>query len=406
MEISLLILYITLFFSLVIFFFYLLIYLRTRYDIVAVDRSFEPEVTFLLPAYNVEKFIEHTVSKIMDLDYPKDKLKILIVNDGSYDNSLAVLKKLKKKYKNLSYLSKKNEGVKSYAVNYGLKHVKTDYVCVMDADTFPKRDLLRKVLREFKDKKIMAVTCKMLPINTDNLLGKMQFIEYSFTSFYRSLMHSANSLHTTPAFTAFRTKVFKEVGYFDPGNLTEDLDMGLRIQKAHYDVGFVIDSAAFTIVPSTFKLLSKERIRWTYGMLYNLKRHKDIFGTKYGDLGFFLLPSMLVSVFIVIAVVLLAGYNLLYIFIDFIRRWSLGYRPDFFDINWFSFFISLTNLKIILSVILVAFSSLSFFLIKRTVKENVSYFGSMLYLFLYSWLLAYFYIVSITRFVLRKKPEW
>jgi biofilm PGA synthesis N-glycosyltransferase PgaC len=384
-------------------FFFLLIFINFRNR--KEGKTAEPQnATFVIPAFNAADCIERTIDSIFNLDYPQDKIRIIVVNDGSTDNTLNVLKRMAKKHSNLRILSKKNEG-KAVALNYGIKQVKTPITVILDADTLPERDLLRKAAAQLEDRKIMAVTCRIIPVNRNRFLERMQIIEYAFTSFYRKLLHYTSALQTTPAFTLFRTEFFKRFGYFDPGNLTEDMDMGMRVQLNNYDIGYVFDSYAVTLVPPNFKSLARQRIRWSYGTLYNLYKFRKMLSPKYGDLGLFFLPSILVSVLILFLIISLAAYNFVDSTLNLFHRLSLGWRPSFLDFNTFSIILSLTDLKIILGafVFILAFGVL--LLIRHEVKENISVIDWILYLFIYIWILAYFYIVALFSF-LTKKPQW
>ena len=203
----------------------------------------------------------------------------------------------------------------------------------------------------------------------------------------------------------FKTEVFKKFGYFDPHNLTEDMEMGMRIQSHHYDIGYVLDSYAITAVPYTFNSLARQRIRWSYGTLYNLYKYKKMFSSEYGDLGVFFLPSIIVGVIIMLCVSGLLIYNFADFTINFIHKIALGWQPSFLDINMFSLIISLTDLRIILAVFSFLIAIGIFFLIRHETKEKLSLIDWILYLFIYIWMLAYFYIAALF-FLIVKKPEW
>jgi len=403
MEFQRILVYLVIFLSLFVTFFFLSIFIKFR-NKEEKKLANPSKVTFVIPAFNAADCIERTVNAIFNSDYPQDKISVIIVNDGSTDNTLKIANNLTKKYPNIRVLSKKNEG-KAVALNYGIKHVKTQITVILDADTLPKKDLLRKAMAQMEDKRLMAVTCKIIPSNRKKFFERMQVAEYAFTSFYRKLLHYTYALQTTPAFTVFRTEFFHKFGNFDAGNLTEDMDMGMRIQLNNYGVGYVLDSYAMTLVPRTFSSLKRQRIRWSYGTLYNLYKFRKMFSPKYGDLGIFFLPSILTGVLILFLISSLVIYNVADSGLNFFHRLSLGWRPSLLDLNLFSMILSLTDLKIILGVFvfLIAFGSV--FLIKSEVKEKFSIIDWILYVFIYTWFLAYFYIAALF-FFLSKKPQW
>jgi cellulose synthase/poly-beta-1,6-N-acetylglucosamine synthase-like glycosyltransferase len=358
----------------------------------------------VIPAYNVEKIIKKSIESIFNSDYPKSKIHVIAVNDGSTDNTLKVLENLRKKYP-LTIYSKKNEGRKSYAINYGLKRAKTEFIAALDADTLISRDLIKKSIVNLQDTKIAAVICNITPSNKKNFFEKMQVLDYAFTSYHREILRAANSLQTTPAFAMFRKSFLDEHGLYDSENITEDLEMGLRIQKYHYDLAYISDSYAETDVPNNFSALRRQRLRWGYGLFYNLSKYHKLFSPKYGDFGVFFLPSMLIGVFLLLGSLILAVYNLFSSSLDFMHFFSLGWRPSFFDITGYSLILSISEAKIILSAIMLVVALTVFIVVKKDNKD-VTFIDYIEYLLIYSWILAYFYILCFFSFILRIKPKW
>ena len=91
-----------------------------------------PSITFLVPAYNEEKHIKKYLTSILNLDYPKDKLKVICINDGSTDKTLEICKSIKDT--RLKIIDKPNTG-KADSLNYALNFVDTEYIVSMDADS-------------------------------------------------------------------------------------------------------------------------------------------------------------------------------------------------------------------------------------------------------------------------------
>ena len=402
MALQLILLYCFIFLSMILSFFYLMILLdRTTLKFKPLKKF--PEVTFVIPAFNAEDDIEKNIKSIFDSDYPKKKIKVIVVNDGSTDKTLQILNSLRKKYP-IQILTKKNEGKKVYALNYGVKEVKTPYTVVLDADTVISKDLLKKSIQRFEDPKIMAVTCKMTPDSRKTFLDRMQVIEYAFSSYFRDILHSANSLQTTPGCSVFRTSFFSSYGLFDTANITEDLEMGLRIQSHHYDIGYVFDSFASTRVPEKLNKLLKQRTRWGYGILYNLFKYRRLFNLEYGDFGIFFLPSMLFGILTLLGALTLAGYNIISYLINFIHHLALGWVPVFAT-NLFDILISVSQLKIILSIFIFLIALVIFFIVKKS-NDQINLLDFVEYSVIYNWFLAYVYIAVIFKFIFRIEEKW
>lgn len=111
-----------------------------------VSNGKQPKVSLILPVYNAEKYIEETFGMIEKQTY--NNLKIIVVDDGSVDNSLNILKKITYNKNNVVILEKKNGGLSS-ARNYGLQHVDTEYVTFVDSDDYIDIDYVETLIKPF-----------------------------------------------------------------------------------------------------------------------------------------------------------------------------------------------------------------------------------------------------------------
>ncbi len=361
-------------------------------------------LSIIIPAYNEEKSIKKTIKAVLSSRYG-GKLKVFVVDDGSTDNTARIVKEIARENKKVKLLSKLKGG-KADAVNFGIKKAKSELIAVLDADTIPKKDVLEKGVRYFENPKIMAVTCRTVPSNRNSFFAKMQYTEYVLLSFFRILLTSMHSLQIVPAFSIFRSKFFKKYGGFEVGNLTEDLEMGLRIKKYGYDVAYVSDSYATTIVPEKFKDLKRQRVRWSYGLMQNLYKYKNLFSPRYGDLGMFFMPAIAVGVSVLIFIFFYTLYHLSSITTQQISKLMgvglpaiLG-SPINIDIA-----LLISDPRIILGLFGFLLATTFFFLAKTQLKENLSFLNYLQYIFLYSWLLSFFYVITLGHFLI-KKPSW
>ncbi|HIH52298.1 MAG TPA: glycosyltransferase family 2 protein, partial [Nanoarchaeota archaeon] len=189
----------------------------------------------------------------------------------------------------------KNTGNAAGAKNYGSKFVKTDLVLFTDADSFPEKRAIEKMIGFFDDEKTGAVTASILVKNRDNFLLRMQVLEYLTIKFSRKLLEYVDSIYVTPGPLAlYRTKYFFELGKFDEKNLTEDIELTWRFLEAGYNVKMSLVSRVYSIAPRTMKDWIKQRIRWNVGGLQTIIKHKSKF-LRRGMLGFFVLPLFISS---------------------------------------------------------------------------------------------------------------
>lgn len=364
-----------------------------------------PEVTFVIPAYNCSNILERTVQSITHLDYPQNKIKIIIVDDASSDDTLKIAANLSKNYSGIQVFTKKHGG-KAAALNSGIKKASTEFVCVLDSDTLLKSDVLKKAVSSFENKTVVAVAARFKALNNYKFIERMQNVEYALTGFYRDIMGKASSLPLTPAFSLFRKEFFEKHGYFDADNLTEDFEMGLRIQREHYDIAYIADSYALTEVPGTFRKFARQRLRWGYGTLFNYNKYRALFFKKeYGDLGLFILPVWFLGMLVASLIFLMGAYTLVNSAWDWTVRLLAGWRPSFI-IEPDKLFFYFLDLRILLLIFSLALGLLLFFLVRYELKEDIKLKDYILFILAYLWMLALTSVISFGYFLARKKPNW
>jgi cellulose synthase/poly-beta-1,6-N-acetylglucosamine synthase-like glycosyltransferase len=361
------------------------------------------EVTIVIPAYNSERIIERCVNSVINQVYPKDKIKIIVVNDGSKDRTLEILNRMQKKEPRLTVYSIKNSG-KSAAVNFAIKRVKTEFIAFLDSDTLLSKDTIAKSMEDFISEKIMAVTCKMVPLQKKGFLVNLQRTEYLFTTLFRKVLGEIDSFPVAPGYAIFKREFFVNHGYFDEDNITEDFEIALRVHKYGYCVKYNLDTYVRTEVPEQFKKLSRQRERWGYGTLYNLWKYRSLFNFKYGDLATFLLPTTFLGIFVLVFLLFLTVKNLLVNLINIIRIYGVaGYYNYTTSVG--NILISLSNPIFIIGLFSFLFSIIVYFIIKKQVSQKISFFDYLVFLFVYTFMLAFFYVLTLIR-VIRGKKFW
>lgn len=261
-----------------------------------------PKVTVLIPAYNEENSIARTIKSILKSDYPRNKFEVIVINDGSKDKTYEIAKKYKSKI--VKVFTKKNGG-KGSALNLGISKAKGEIIFTMDADTFVESYSLKNMVHYFANPKITAVTPAMMIYKPKTIWQRIQHAEYFLGVFMRKAFASVDSVYVTPgAFSAYRKEFFEKHGGYDEDNVTEDLEIALRIQYLGYSIENSPYSPAYTISPKTFRELLIQRRRWYYGHIKNIWNYRKLISRKYGDLGMFIIPVGLLSIFFALVVFL------------------------------------------------------------------------------------------------------
>jgi len=276
---------------------FLFIYLMNRNKFFAYKKPQKNlSLSVIIPAYNEEKGIGETILSVLKSNY-KNLKEIIVVNDGSTDNTKEIVREIAKKYPKVKLINKKNTG-KADSINYILKKIKTDLVAVIDADSYIQKNALRNMVAYFDNPKIGSVTGRILVRNNKKLLERLQAIEYAMIIFTRKLLEFIEGIWVTPgALSVYRTEPLKQVGGFDPKNMTEDVEITWKLLKAGYRIKVAVNAITYTSVPDTKKEWWKQRIRWDIGGIQTLLSYKkQIF--KKSPLGYFIIPLFASSMFL------------------------------------------------------------------------------------------------------------
>lgn len=271
-------------------------YLLITDDSVSLTPLTTPTVAIIVPCFNEEKTVASTLKSLLALDYPADKLELLVIDDGSHDNTLAVARSFEK-YPQINVFSKSNGG-KHTAMNFALTHTNADFIGCLDADSSVEPGALRVAIEVFADPRVAAVTPGIHVRSPKTWLQHVQFVEYRLSLFNRFMLASLGSAFITPGpFSILRARVVRELGGWRHAHSTEDMEMAIRIQEAGHLIANAPGAIVHTSTPRTVSALFKQRVRWTYGFLQNMRDNKHLFGNAlYGNLGLIVLPTALISI--------------------------------------------------------------------------------------------------------------
>ena len=246
-----------------------------------------PMVSILVPAHNEAKVIGKTVESLLLLNYPKDKMELIVINDNSSDNSKDILEDIKNKYNNYNFTIINTDNLtggkgKSNALNIGYTISKGEFIAVYDADNTPDRNALRYLIQTIvMDDELGAVIGKFRTRNKNkNLLTKFINIEtLSFQWMSQAGRWELFNLCTIPG-TNFilRKSIIEEIGGWDSKAIAEDTEISFRIYKLGYKIKLVPQSITWEQEPETVKVWIKQRTRWAKGNIYVLMKYiRNIF---------------------------------------------------------------------------------------------------------------------------------
>ncbi len=325
-----------------------------------LEHEFYFPISIIVPVYNEGTTGVQTVQNLLKQDYTH--YEIVIVDDGSKDNTKELMIEAfslkKEKYRPVRYvvpckpvrevysarrgdvlitlISKENGGCKADAVNAGINVSAYPYFVNMDGDEILQKDALKYVGRAFlEDDHVIAAGGNLkisnnarfsdaMPVSDPfgkNLVVDMQMVEYG-RSFIGSRMFQNMlnmNLIISGGYGVFKKSAVVEIGGYDSKSMGEDMELTIHLHeyyrknKKPYVMKYVPDSVCWTQAPESMKDLTRQRERWNCGLLQTLKKYKHmILNVKYGCIGMFMLPYMIIyellaPAFVLLGIVVIAG---------------------------------------------------------------------------------------------------
>ena len=411
-SISDIIFYVLIFLSVYVQVFFLFTFLENRKKIIIrkgkISLGSYPGVTIVVPSFNEENTVLKTVNSLLETNYPKDKLEIFLVDDGSTDKTWEVIQKFEN-YPNVKIFRKENGG-KYTALNLGLANSQSEFFGGLDADSFADPEAIVRIMSYFeKDPNIMAVAPAVIVHSSEKIIQSAQKAEYHMGLYLKKMLCFLGAINVTPGpLTIFRRKVFDDLGPYRHGHNTEDMEIAYRMQKHHYKKEHCNDAYVHTNTPPSVKRLYKQRLRWIYGFINNTIDYRNIiFKKRYGNFSLFTLPMGVISIFSVSYLFGRIVYNIgdfIYSKVLLFRTvgWNLagsGFHFDTFFINIRSF-----ALLIILIYLLVIFAMIFG---KRMAEGKWGVSLGMLYFFpVFSFIAPFWLMKAVYNTIIKRKPAW
>lgn len=239
-----------------------------------------PLVSILIPCYNEADVIEETVTWHGDLNYPD--YEIIVISDGSTDNTLELLSRLKENNPKLRIIDLEQNAGKANALSVGLVVAKGEILVTVDADALLDKDALRYIVPHFTTPgtgvRVGAVTGNPRVRNRSSLLARIQLCEYaSIVGLIKRTQRILGKVTTVSGvIAAFRKKALLDCGMWDLDMITEDIAVTWKLQRRSWDVRYEPRAICWMLVPETIRGLWRQRVRWAQGGLEVLVRHRDV----------------------------------------------------------------------------------------------------------------------------------
>jgi poly-beta-1,6-N-acetyl-D-glucosamine synthase len=265
---------------------------------------YNPKVSVIVPAWNEEVGVITTIEALMKSTYKN--LEILVIDNASKDNTAKNVQALIAKHIHsgpgeisVIYSYEGQQG-KGHALNNGLALATGEIIMSIDADCYVPPETIGKFVARFIDPNVMAAVGNVRIGNTDTIIGVVQYLEFLFSFYFKKAESLVNTIYIIGgAAGAFRRSVFDKVGVYSTTNITEDIELSVRIQNNGMRIAYAPDALVFTEGATTLSGLMKQRLRWKRGRFETFMEHRNLFCSTKKEhnklLSWFILPLALVG---------------------------------------------------------------------------------------------------------------
>lgn len=236
-----------------------------------------PPISILLPCHNEGENVRETIHWLLQQDYPA--FDIIAINDGSKDNTGAILNELSAQHPRLRVLHFASNQGKAMGLRMGALLSQSEYLVCIDGDAVLDRHACTWMMWHFlQNPRVGAVTGNPRIRNRSSLIGRIQVGEFSSIvgMIKRAQRIYGRVFSVSGVIVAFRKSALHRVGYWSTDMITEDVDITWKLQRDHWDIRFEPNALSWILMPETLRGLWKQRLRWAQGGAEVLLRNIDV----------------------------------------------------------------------------------------------------------------------------------
>lgn len=231
-----------------------------------------PKVTIQLPLYNERYVIGRLLHAIREIDYPKDKLEIQILDDSTDETSeiiKAFIEDLNENDFDFNHIQREDRiGFKAGALDYGMLSCTGEFIAIFDADFIPSKEFLKKTIGHFDEENVGLVQTRWQHINEHySILTRAQAVMLNthFAIEQRGRIHANAFINFNGTAGIWRKQTISDAGGWKADTLTEDLDLSFRAQARGWEFKYLFDVESPSELPITFEAYKTQQFRWSKG---------------------------------------------------------------------------------------------------------------------------------------------
>ncbi len=347
-----------------------------------------PMVSIVVPVKNEEKVIGRLLTALLNFTYPSHKMEIIVVNDESKDRTAEICNHYASCHPQVKVFNRPRSSTKAAALNYGVQFARGEIIATFEAESVPEPDALLKAVKYFEDPNLAAVQGRICSINAnENMLTKFLFYEGAVQ--YEAYTRGKDQLNLFVGLAGtcqfIRRSVLEEINGWNEKNMSEDVELSLRLTEKDYVIKYASDVRTWEESPNSVFNLVKQRARWYRG---NIEM-----GFKFGRL----LKRLTMRRFDA-EMTLFGTYLILLCVVSYIMAaWTLFLPPDFIltlIMRFTSFF----------TLAILAVAGIALVCVTKPLKLS-----NLLWLpFIYAYwgFQSFIAMYAISQIILRRTPTW
>jgi len=293
-----------------------------------------PLISIVIPCRNEEKFIEKCLKSILDQDYPKEKLEVLVVDGMSVDRTREIIASYSKKHSNLKLIDN-HKKITPTAINTGIQNSKGGVIIVLGAHTFVEGDFISKNIKYLQQTKADCVGGRVKAVGR-GFWGKV--ISFIMSSPFgvgdaRFRYSDREGYADTVAFGAYRREIFQKIGLFDENfRYGQDAELNFRLIKSGGKIFFTPRIESYYYVRSSLSELWCQYFRYGYSKAKLFRKHETLASVRSIVPTIFLLAlffSGVLGLFLKPFSFLFFGVCLAYLFLNIIFSFQISFKNGF-----------------------------------------------------------------------------